>query len=201
MLSNFIEPQEEKRFYPVDTSHPRYGLIPPYGALHWLLDQRRFEDALVYWCQENGCLEFMSGLADLRAFEKHLSSSDRVSLKVAHKNVYIAKDMSRKVANLLLDLQRQGRIVIGRMRRENLKVIVEPDDGEPINYLRSAMVFWPTAIRTYKRPRSVDYVVRIYLGRNPWPQGNAPEYCVYGVKPHAAAPAEDAPGGTGNAAN
>ena len=197
----FIEPQEEKRFYPVDTTHPRYGLIPPYGALHWLLDQRRYDDALVYWCQENGCLEFMSGLADLRAFEKHLSSSDRLSLKVAHKNTYIAKDMSRKVANLLLDLQQQGRIVIGRVRRENLEVIVEPDDGEAINFLRPAMVYWPAPIRTYKRPRSVDYVVRIYLGLNPWPQENAPEYCINGARPQVTALPEDAAKGADNVTN
>ncbi len=175
MTSNHVLPQAVKRFYP-DKDDQRYrGLHPPYESFRWLLDQKRYADGLVYWCQENAWLDFHKSDGDLSPFATALPSSNLVCLKVAD-NAYITKGMTEALAKLLLDLQSQGRIVIGRQRNENLRITVEPDNGdEPIHFLRAALLWYPRPIRAYKRPRRLDIVVRIYLGPTPWPEGNTAE--------------------------
>ena len=127
--------QPSRRMFFGDTSDQRYwGMHPPYDGLEWLLDQERYADALVFWCQENGSLDFYGndGEWDLTHFKRRLASPRLVALKVAE-NAYIAKGMSERLAQLLLDLQREGRITIGRVREENLEVLMEPDpNGESI---------------------------------------------------------------------
>ena len=164
--------QPSRRMFYADTTERRYwGLLPPYDGLAWLLDHERYADALVFWCQENGSLDFYGtdGEWGLALFEKRLASSNRVSLKVAE-NAFIAKGMSDTLATLLLDLQRWERITIGRTPKENLKVIVEPDSGDtPIDSLPSSHRHWPKPIRPYKRPRRLNFVMHIFMGPNAWP--------------------------------
>jgi hypothetical protein len=134
-------PRKEERFIPDRFA----GLILPYSALSWLLEQGRYEDALVYWCQENLLLDFYNTGWDLRPLERQLSSTKLVSLKIAH-NAYLSKGMPDKLADLLLKLQREGRIVIGRERWENLELTVEPADDTPIHLLPVAHIEYPRRI-------------------------------------------------------
>jgi hypothetical protein len=98
-----------------------------------------------------------------------------VSLSVAP-NLYVAEKMPDKLATLLLRLQSDERLTIGRTRGENLELIVEPDDGRPIYLLPRARMCYPRTIRPYKRPRRANVCVHIFLGENPWPLGNHDEY-------------------------
>ena len=89
-----------------------------------VLDQKRYADGLVYWCQENAWLDFHKSDGDLSPFATALPSSNLVCLKVAD-NAYITKGMTEALAKLLLDKE-----VVDRLALQAILKVRSIDSGK-----------------------------------------------------------------------